>query len=101
MGGGKTTFDHKKHEPMRIVPHPRTMRKAREQVKYMVIDGTSSCRIRNYLRRWVMWWTMTSNTWEYQELLQRFIDVCWHEQTAALCSRPAPTSRQRITHQRG
>lgn len=27
--------------------------------------------------------TMTSNTWQYQQLLQRFIDVCWHEQPAA------------------
>ena len=49
----------------------------------MVIDGTSSRRTRNYLHRWVMWWAMTSETWQYQELLQWFIDVCWHEQTAA------------------
>ena len=82
MGGGKTTFEHQKHEPIRIVPHPRTLRKAREQVKYMVIDGTSSRRIRNYLHRWVTWWAMTSKTWQYQELLQWFIDVCWHEPTA-------------------
>ncbi len=82
---------------MRIVPHSRTLRKVREQVKYMVIDGTSSRRTRNYLHRWVMWWAMTSETWQYQELLQWFIDVCWHEQTAAR-RRPAPTSRQRITH---
>ena len=38
MGGGKTTEETK---PLanRIVPHPRTLRKAREQVKQMVIDG--------------------------------------------------------------
>ena len=30
-GGGKTTFDHQK-EPIRIVPHPRTLRKAREHI---------------------------------------------------------------------
>jgi hypothetical protein len=82
MGGGKTLSEHQKCEPISIVPHPRTLRKAREQVKYMVIDGTSSRRIRNYLHRWVMWWTTTSTTWQYQELLQRFIDVCW-DSTAA------------------
>jgi hypothetical protein len=65
------------HEPLRIVPHPRTLRKAREQVKHMVIDGTSSRRIRNYLHRWVAWWVNASDTWQYQELLQWFMDVCW------------------------
>jgi hypothetical protein len=25
---------------------------------------------------------MTSDTWQYQELLRWFIDVCWHEPTA-------------------
>jgi hypothetical protein len=63
------------------------LRKAREQVKCMVIDGTSSRRIRNYLNRWVAWWQNTSDTWAYQELLQRFIDVCWNERvtTYAAC----------------
>ena len=82
-GGGKTVSEHQRCEPIRIVPHPRTLLKAREQVKYMVIDGISFCRIRNYLHRWVMWWTTTSTTWQYQALLQHFIDVCWHEQVAA------------------
>ncbi len=77
MGGGKTISEHQQHEPVRIVPHPRTLRKAREQVKHMVIDGTSSRRIRHYLHRWVAWWVNTSETWQYQELLQWFIDVCW------------------------
>lgn len=78
MGGGKTVFEHQQHEQIRIVPHARTLRKAREQVKQMVITGTSSRRIRHYLHRWVTWWAMTSNTWQYQELLRWFIDVCWH-----------------------
>ena len=68
---------------MLIVPHPRTLRKTREQVKLMVIDGISSHRIRNYLHRWVAWWAMTSNTWQYQELLQWFLNVCWQGQVAA------------------
>ena len=25
---------------------------------------------------------MTSETWQYQELLRWFMDVCWHEPTA-------------------
>lgn len=61
-----------------IAPHPRTLRKAREQVKHMVIDEVSPRRIRSYLHRWVAWWQNTSDT-HYQELLQRFIDACWHE----------------------
>jgi len=36
----------------RIVPHPRTVRKAREQVKKMVICGLYAQRIRSYLHRW-------------------------------------------------
>jgi hypothetical protein len=68
---------------MRIVPHPRTLRKAREQVKHMVIDEVSPRRIRNYLQRWVAWWVNASNTWEYQELLQWFLDVCWQKSVAA------------------
>ena len=53
-----------------------------EQVKYMVIDGTSSRRTRNYLHRWIAWWVETSETWQYQELLQWFIEICWHKETA-------------------
>ena len=38
--------------PDRIVPHPMTLRKAREQVKQMVIDGLSARRIRSYPHRY-------------------------------------------------
>jgi hypothetical protein len=82
MGGGKTLFEHQKHGPTRIVPHPRTLRKAREQIRLMVLDGLSAQRIRSYLHRWVVWWAMTSETWQYQELLRWFIEVCSHEPTA-------------------
>lgn len=34
----------------------------------------------SYLHRWVTWWTMTSNTWHYQELLRWFTNVCWYDQ---------------------
>lgn len=76
MGGGKTLSEHQKPELARIVPHPRTLRKAREQVKYMVIDGVSLRRIRNYLHRWITWWVRTVESWQYRELLQWFADVC-------------------------
>lgn len=66
-----------------MVPHPRTLRKARENVKSMVISGLSALKIRNYLHRWLVWWATTSTTWQYQELIQRFIDVCWDESATA------------------
>jgi hypothetical protein len=71
--------EHQKHELTQIVPHSRTLRKAREQVKHMVIDEVSPRRIRNYLHRWITWWVTTSETWQYQELLQWFMDVCWQK----------------------
>ena len=82
MGGGKPVSEHQKHEPIRIVAHPRTLRKAREQVRLMVLDGLSAQRISNYLHRFIAWWAMTSSTWQYQEILRWFIDVCWHEATS-------------------
>ncbi|OGT57324.1 MAG: hypothetical protein A3F43_05260 [Gammaproteobacteria bacterium RIFCSPHIGHO2_12_FULL_42_10] len=41
-------------ELTQIVPHARTLRKAREQVKLMVIDGVSPRRISSYLHRWAI-----------------------------------------------
>lgn len=79
--GGRPIYNHQQPAPLQVVPHPRTLRKARENVKQMVADGTSFRKIRRYLDRYVMWWQNTSIIWEYQELLQRFIDVCWHEAT--------------------
>ena len=63
--------------PDRIVPHARTLRKAREQVKQMVIDEVSPRRIRRYLHHWTTWWVRTTKTWQYQELLEWFLQVCW------------------------
>jgi hypothetical protein len=100
MGGGKTSTNHQMHEPVRIVPHPRTLRKAREQIKQMVNDGFLSKRIRSYLNRWVAWWVTTSNTWHYQEILQWFIEVCWHETAgyyaAGLCQLHFNKSHTRV-----
>lgn len=82
-GGGKTDYEHQIGETLRMVPHSRTLRKARDQVKSMVINGLSSFQIRNYLHRWTMWWANTSTTWHYQELLRCFIDASWDEQATA------------------
>jgi hypothetical protein len=70
-------------EPNRIVPHPRTLRKAREQVNQMVKDEVSLPRITNYLHRWGTWWVRTSESWDYQELLRWFINACWDRSPAA------------------
>jgi hypothetical protein len=70
---------HQQHASLQMVPHQRTLRKARENVKQMVADGISFRKIRRYLYRWAAWWQNTSTIWEYQELLRQFIDVCWDE----------------------
>lgn len=43
----------------------------------MVATGFSIRRIRNYLKKWALWWAMTSATWSYEELLHEFIKSCW------------------------
>jgi hypothetical protein len=65
------------HDAQRIVPHPRTLRRAREQIKCMVLDGVSPLQIRNSLNRWVIWWVNASKTWQHHELLNWFIHLCW------------------------
>ena len=82
-GGGETT-EETKPLASRIVPHSRTLRKAREQVKQMVIDGVSPRRISGYLHRWSTWWVRTSESWEYEELLGWFLNACWAENPAAV-----------------
>ncbi len=81
MKGGVELFSlQQTQETLRtvhIIPHARTLRKAREQVKMMVVDGASLCQIKNYLSRWVYWWVKTSSCWNYNELVNRYIDSCW------------------------
>ena len=85
LGGGETNVatDHQEPALDRIVPHPRTLRKARENVKAMVNSGVSPCRIRSYLHRWSTWWVGTAQSWQYQELLEWFLQVCWDLKPAA------------------
>lgn len=86
MGGGKTTCEHQTLEPARIVPHPRTLRKARENVKWMVNDGVSLQKIRNYLHHFIIWWVKTVEIWNYEELLYSFIGTCWEIKPAAIAA---------------
>ncbi len=75
-GGGSAISEQRLHEPIRIVPHPRTLRKAREQIKWMVKDGVSLTRIKHYLHRFVLWWATTSALWHYDELLHLYLQSC-------------------------
>lgn len=65
-----------------MIPHARTLRKAREQVKMMVVDDVSLPEIKNYLSRWGYWWMKTAVIWNYDELAQRYIQSCWNTAAA-------------------
>ena len=69
-----------------LVPHPRTLRKARENIKWMVIDGVSLQKTRNYLHRFVLWWQRTAEDWQYDELLNWLIASCWERTPAAIAA---------------
>ena len=60
-----------------IVPHARTVRKARLQVQHMIKNGFSTLQIRAYLHRFLLWWQITSETWQYHELIEWFVATCW------------------------
>ena len=48
-----------------------------EHIKAMVNSGVSPCRIRSYLHRWSTWWVGTAQSWQYHELLEWFLHMCW------------------------
>ena len=75
--GGEPLNDHVQTEPICIVPHARTIRKAREQVKMMVATGFSTHRIRKYLKHWARWWVKTVEIWDIEALFTQFIKTCW------------------------
>ncbi len=56
------------------IPHGRTFRKAREQVKSMVTYGFATQSIKNYLLRWCNWWAKTVKSWSVELLLEWFIE---------------------------
>src|SRR3990167_3176990 len=94
-GGVEPIVRHQQHVALHMTPHPRALRKARENVKFMVADQVSPVKIRCYFSRWLQWWVTTSNTWQYHELLQAFMNVCWHESVSAYAIalyHPRPTT---------
>lgn len=78
--------EHQTRELVRIVPHPRTLRKARENVKQMVNTGVSLRIIRRYLHNFVIWWVNATKIWRYEEILSSFIETCWEINPAAIAA---------------
>jgi hypothetical protein len=76
--------DHHYAESIRIKPHPRTIRNAREQVKALVASGLSAKKTKTYLKRWCTWWVKTSETWSIEALLSEFIEKCYEPPIAAI-----------------
>lgn len=83
MGGVETYSEHQNEAKISIIPHPRTLRKARIQVQQMVTIGLSTNRIRRYLHQFLLWWAKTSGTWQYHELINWFVESCWDINPAA------------------
>lgn len=83
IGGGVRTSNHQAYVPVCIVPHARTLRKARMQVQLMVLTGFSTRRIKSYLHRFVLWWANTTRIWNYEEIIKWFCDACFEIQPAA------------------
>jgi hypothetical protein len=81
--GGEVTSEHQNNVALCIIPHPRTLRKARIQVQQMVTIGLSTKLIRRYPHQYLLWWTKTSGTWLYQELISWFVESCWDINPAA------------------
>jgi 4-hydroxyphenylpyruvate dioxygenase-like putative hemolysin len=63
--------------PVRIVPHSRTLRKGRVQVRQRVLEGCSTRQIRRYLHRFLLWWVNISGSWQTVELGAWFVAACW------------------------
>jgi hypothetical protein len=81
MGGGKSIVESQ-YEALCITPHPRTLRKARENVRLMVADQVSPAKIKRYFVQWARWWTKTANIWDFQTLVEYFINTCWQKEPA-------------------
>ncbi|HAT1869126.1 TPA: hypothetical protein ACJ5DT_003082 [Legionella pneumophila] len=84
--GVETFSGHQNDTGINITPHPTTLRKARIKVQQMVTIGLSTNRIRRYLHQFLLWWTKTSGTWTYQELIKWFIESCWDNVPSAFAN---------------
>lgn len=58
------------------VPHGRTLRRSREQVKLMVEDGVSHQKIRRYLSLWASWWQYADISWSKKNILEAWQHTC-------------------------
>ena len=89
MGGGNNNLvivDGVNPEQISIVPHARTQRNAREQVRLMVIDGFSTPQIKRYLNAWLTWWVRASQSWSSQIVLSQFIQTCRDSHIAGIAA---------------
>ena len=89
MGGGNNNLvivDGVNPEQISIVPHARTLRNAREQVRLMVIDGFSTPQIKRYLNAWLIWWVRASQSWSSQIVLSQFIQMCRDSHIAGIAA---------------
>ena len=68
---------HSQQKPLCNKPHARTLRHARERVRFMILDGHSIQYIRSYLRQWAQWWTLTVDDFSINVMLTQFIEACW------------------------
>ncbi|HAT8808320.1 TPA: hypothetical protein ACSH5C_000434 [Legionella pneumophila] len=100
IGGGVRTSNHQAHLPICIVPHARTLRKARTQVQFMVSSGFSTRRIRSYLHYFVLWWVNTTRIWNYEEIIKWFCEACFELQPAAVAAGGLLLKRIRESHSR-
>jgi hypothetical protein len=82
--GGEPVSEHQQHEHFRMILHPRSLRKARERIKYMVADGASHLQTQDYLYRFVIWWARVIVTWTNEEIIEAFIASCWTAQYATV-----------------
>ena len=83
---GGSIVQHQQPVALRITPHARTLRKARENVRLMVADQVSPAKIKRYFVQWARWWVKTANTWDFQSLVEQFIMACWQEAPAKIAA---------------
>lgn len=80
------------------MPHARTLRKAREQVKIMVVTGFSTLEIKKYLKHWAEWWVKSAETWDVETLLSWFIKTCWRGSIATYAKDLYQQNRTTLLH---
>ena len=52
----------------------------------MVADQVSPAKIMRYFVQWARWWVKTANTWDFQTLVEQFINTCWQPETASIAA---------------